>query len=137
MNKEEFAYLAGIIDGEGSIVLHRDPKSRKIWGDMTVYNSPEELISWIQKRFGGRIYHTWTREDSISTKPCFMLRWNGKDAGKLLPKLLPYLIIKKQKALALYDLSSTKQVCGRGYEARKLKREIGQVIYNSFKQGGS
>ena len=116
----EWAYLAGILDGEGSICLHKDGRDGRIWGEMSIYNTSSELVKWIEERFGGRIYRYDTRK-----KDMMVIRWNGEKSKELIPHLLPYLIIKQEKALSLLALAEVSSFRGNG----KRDREAQEMIY--------
>ena len=97
MTKLERAYLAGIVDGEGSICLvrsHARSSHRHVYPTLRVCNTSEELLEWIQMRCGigtvsmqkneyGRIYH-WQAASN--------------DAIKILAQIKKYLIIKQDQA---------------------------------------
>jgi len=127
----DFAYLAGIIDGEGSIVLHQDPRDRRVWGEIQISNTSEYLVSWILLKFGGRVYTaSQSRKNSVSysKKQVYLIRWNGKQSKDLIPRLLPYLTIKKEKALLLLRLVEIP----RPQKSSKKHKEIQNMIYREF-----
>lgn len=81
----EAAYLAAIIDGEGSITEHH---GRPV---VYVYNTSEALMRWLSERIGGRYRVT----DMRGRQPCHT--WNvaaACDVAYLLRRVRPYLIIK-------------------------------------------
>lgn len=53
----EAAYLAEIIDGEGSIMLTRMHKGENRRPCITISSSDKELLIYIQKIAGGSIYN--------------------------------------------------------------------------------
>jgi len=95
MRDTDLAYMAGIVDGEGSINLikassrHRHPAG-EIYAQLGVTNTNEWVIRWFQYTFGGSI--------NKDKKGCY--RWNvtHRKAAKILRVLLPYLRIKKPQA---------------------------------------
>ena len=131
MNEQELAYLAGIIDGEGSICIHKDSRDGRIWGEVTVYNTSQELISWIHERFGGNIYDCESRAEQYGTKRNLIIRWSGRDAAEFLPSLIPYLVIKKEKAKLLYDLTQVSKFSSNGQNRKEQ-----ETIYEMFKELG-
>lgn len=54
INKTELAYMAGILDGEGSVGLYLCKKSYRYPG-ITVCNTVRELVEPFKKYFGGSI----------------------------------------------------------------------------------
>jgi hypothetical protein len=123
----EWAYLAGILDGEGCIYLKKNKPHGSIIGAIEIANTSNELATWIMSRFGGKIY--FKKSYPGNSKPCYTIRWNGREAGSLLPNLLPYIVIKKRKAELLSALTSITP-----FQAGKaLKPEIKEVqnmLYN-------
>ncbi|MHC1636323.1 MAG: sigma factor-like helix-turn-helix DNA-binding protein [Candidatus Methanospirareceae archaeon] len=93
---EIFAYLAGIVDGEGSIRLHRRRRKSIGYGlEVVVTNTNRELIDWLYTNFKGYI-EKHEREGNHKTTYKWTVR--GINAYRLLKKMLPYLIIKKPQA---------------------------------------
>lgn len=45
----ELGYLAGLIDGEGSITVRRDQAT------LLIYNTDQRLLSWLQEHVGGNV----------------------------------------------------------------------------------
>lgn len=96
----ELAYLAGIIDGEGSISTlkkqrHSASRTGRRWV-VTVANTHEPLLQWLLS-FGGAIHSNGP--SSLSKRPCW--RWQVvamRDSLALLESIRPYLRIKAEKA---------------------------------------
>jgi len=82
-------YIAGMIDGEGTI---RSRPSRK---DVRIYNNNFEMLSIVQVFSGGRI---------SKNKDGLVLNYRKEEQRWLLPQIIPYLIIKKQKAIDLLKI---------------------------------
>ena len=100
--KWKLAYLAGIIDGEGSISFVKSTGSWKGTAvRVSVKNTDLKLIRWLKDNFGGYI-----QEDRYGLKehPNWKIRYKwGTDATlevlELLKRVFPYLVIKKDLAL--------------------------------------
>lgn len=114
MQPEILAYLAGIIDGEGTIFLQIDTRNNKnyrTWS-VSVANTDKTLIDWLQSNFGGKV-NSWAND-----RPRFgkkqLWRWYLGRKERILPLLsdiLPYLIIKREKAeMAVKELSTVVSV---------------------------
>ena len=110
----EWAYLAGIIDGEGSIVLsHRGARSSNSYECcVSVVNTDFNLIDWINGTFGCHIYLDERGSNPNSNryghKPIHRAAWHGKeDIYRILSGVLPYLIIKHAVAEVLITFAST------------------------------
>lgn len=93
----ELAYLAGIIDGEGSFSLKRRRDQSGMWpSQLCVGNTDMRLMDWLKSHFGGNF--------SIETRPNPkhkpVGRWtaSAKDIAPIVQAVLPYLVIKKSQA---------------------------------------
>lgn len=63
MNVEKWAYLAGLIDGDGCIRLaftsgttNKGSKRQDLFLLLQVTNTSAELMDWLQKTFEGKVY---------------------------------------------------------------------------------
>jgi hypothetical protein len=103
---EELAYMAGIIDGEGTIgARHRSNGKGRRYHDfmMSIASTDARLIDWIHERFGGsRDYRD--QRDSVRHKPLYRVSWAGKQGAAIAEACLPYLVIKKEQALLYLEL---------------------------------
>lgn len=84
-------YLAGIIDGEGSI---RSSAGRPF---VAVYNTSEEIMDWLSSNVGGPLARP---SDLRGRVPCFTWRINAAlDVYAVCSATLPHLIAKRDDAL--------------------------------------
>ena len=97
LTNEEAAYLAGIIDGEGSI----DIRGNKVI--IYVGNTDIDMMRWLQQ-IGANVYEV-RATSSISRKRFYT--WNvtrRADVRAVLRRVLPYLIIKREKAIRAMEV---------------------------------
>jgi hypothetical protein len=101
----DIGYIAGIIDGEGTITILKNRDNRNRSGYcyrqvVQVANTNRDVIEWLRQTTGlgyvavcngnnGRKFYAW--------------RIHGKDASKLLPIILPCLKIKRKNAELLLE----------------------------------
>lgn len=97
--KEKLAYLAGLIDGEGTITLLPTYPDRGIYATyLIISNSDDNLINWLTKNFGGVVKEVNQKNSKIRpTKKCFNWILRTKKAAEVIEKCLPYLIVKNHK----------------------------------------
>ena len=89
------AYLAGIIDGEGSIILYRREKAASL--RLSVCNTNEDLVRWCQEK---------TAVGNITTNQFTNGRWkdrsqwltNSRSAQSIIVQIRPHLIVKPAQA---------------------------------------
>lgn len=98
MKKTEAAYLAGIVDGEGSISMTRVGGKRRhaYWRIvLVVSNCDRELIEWLEQ-WGGATMYDMNRGPNKRPQH----RWTivGNALREMLPKIQPFLIIKAERA---------------------------------------
>ena len=134
---EDVAYLAGIVDGEGSICIKRqdaqyNPQFKLL---LRVMNTSRDLIDHLQGIFGGHVHQMKqvTREKTL-----YELWWAGYDAKPLLELLVPYLVIKKEQAELGIDFQNfvAKRHESRGLKAKQseLDIEVQDVLYECAKE---
>lgn len=113
-HNENIAYLAGIIDGEGSIgIEHLSPtKNRRkdyYVCRLTVINTYEPLMKRLVSTFKGQYD---TRKRIEGRRICY--RWHvfGEDLEKALQMILPYLDEKLPQAKKLLEYRATVRKTG-------------------------
>lgn len=107
----ECAYLAGIIDGEGSIYIGKfigNRRSPHYQTNIEVSNTSEELIDWLHSTFGGaRSEYTPNQTPKNSRKKVY--RWSAwSDQVEHLCELIqPYIVIKKRQVEVMIIMRKT------------------------------
>jgi hypothetical protein len=111
---EQLAYLAGIIDGEGSIYIGNfssNPKTgtKYYQTNIEITNCDKNLMDWLINTFGARIYeYTKKQMPKNSTRETYY-RWiaTGERVTHLIDVLMPYFIVKKQQAEIMKKMRAT------------------------------
>ena len=106
---ETLNYLAGILDGEGSIgIEHLSPTKNRIKDyyvcRLCVINTSLVLVNWLKERFKGQIN---IRKQIANHKICY--RWHifGSDLEAMLKAVIPFLKIKHQQAQLVIQYRET------------------------------
>ena len=91
---EKLAYIAGLVDGEGSIAIKKDQ------AQVMVYNCFEPVMIWLKENVGGnyRVAHRNGRTPNYC--------WNiggAKNVYFFLQALRPYIIIKSAQLETVYN----------------------------------
>jgi hypothetical protein len=98
LKKVEKAYIAGFIDGEGSILWNEDkPKTNPA---IFIANTDRGVLEWVKKRFikGGLSIHK-RKYRNPKYKPLYQFYIHGiKNVYDILRAIIPYLVIKKAQA---------------------------------------
>ena len=121
-DKAKYAYLAGIIDGEGCISIGAGKKETCINYNalLLVQNTSKELIDWIQEHFGGQVY--LSKKATEKTKTAWMWRFTKKkDIELILLAVLPYLVVKREQAKILLNFVRMERT--ENSELRRLAYE--------------
>ena len=132
---EEITYLAGIIDGEGTIYLQRLIRNSYInwYPRFQIVNTNVNLMMWIHKTFGGHLYGKDRSNHNKNWKYQYEWCTNRKIIDLLLPKILPYLIVKKEQAELMLEFRKTFV---KKYGRSKIPKDIyehREQIFNKIK----
>jgi hypothetical protein len=99
---ETLAYIAGIVDGEGTIIISKTTKKRYgliaptyvAW--LRVGNTNERLIRFLDGTFKGSVITR--RLPNPRHKRCYVWQLTGVRARDVLRLIRPYLVLKGQQA---------------------------------------
>ena len=95
----QLAYIAGLLDGEGSLYIGRYPrKGNRSLGYrayMTISNTHVPTLQWVKSIMGGKIV------EMAKKGGCYSLTFTTNTIREWLPELLPYLLIKDSQAKVL------------------------------------
>nr|CAB4126350.1 Homing endonuclease, LAGLIDADG [uncultured Caudovirales phage] len=114
------AYLAGIIDGEGSIYIGNfssNPKTgaKYYQTNMEITNTSKPLMDWLMNTFGG-LLNKYTEKQSPKNHRQEYWRWiaTGDRLTHLCELILPYLICKKRQCEIMLKMRATYIGNGKG-----------------------
>jgi len=128
-DESKWVYLAGIIDTEGSIGLSRVKGHRKWCGRfyvpyVLIMNTNKEFIDFLVTNYGGG-YHAKARQNGWGRKEIWGWKVRANLMREILPKVKPYLIIKKRQAdfvlQALDIISEDKHLTRECYKSKLLE----------------
>jgi len=115
-------WAAGFFDGEGSIGIRKDSKTRHYYLHLTVAQVDVASLQVIQSLFGGRINQREKRTEKRRAISSWRLASQG--ARQVLEALLPFLIVKRRQAELAIDLcNDTANRWGVVTEEEVAKRE--------------
>ncbi len=127
MSTTAYAYAAGIIDGEGTIGIWKEARSRNSSGyrfriALEVSNTKEQLIDWFAEQFGG--FKAKSNKGNDKHQPLWKWRCTTSEIPFVLAKIEPYLLIK-QNQLQLAKRFVAVQV---QFNQRSGKRQGGEAL---------
>lgn len=109
----DLAYLAGLIDGEGSIcIFHSTGITKgKRYGRLrlilNIYNNHYDTLSWVHNMFGGTLRRVSRNREEWTTSYVWQTGW--QNAAIILVSCRPYLKIKKQQADLFIECAATSK----------------------------
>ncbi len=128
--KTELSYMAGIIDGEGYITAIYTPKTRRFNPYVGVTSTDRILVDWIKNRFGGYVYERQTPKEHPHYKKKYEWVARQSDIDTILPEIIPYLVIKKDRAIVFLEFRETFK--NRAYW--KVPEEVEKVRHSLFRK---
>ena len=132
MNGEDkkYCYLAGIIDGEGTIgvylgsIKRKDACYRNYTVQLSIANTNYLLMEFLKSNFGGHIMFRSATKDN--GKVVYMWRARLDEIRFILPRVIPFLILKKEQAKIVVEfLDILKKV-------KELKKRKNSPELDSF-----
>lgn len=116
----EIAYLAGIIDGEGSIYIGNfssNPKTgaKYYQTNIEVSNTDKTLIDWLIATFGGLVTQYTEKQTPINSRK-EVWRWtaSGDRVTHICELIYPYLICKRRQCEIMLKMRATYTGNGKG-----------------------
>lgn len=134
MKDWEAAYIAGIVDGEGSILLTRIHRNEFRRPCITIASTDIELLEFVQSIIGGVIVRKKNYKPTIH-KNSFALNLKSKrDVLYTLKCIYPYLRVYVKKRRALYILENYDSVTRRNgkykNEEKLEKMKFEEIFFN-------
>ena len=123
VSQEFWIYLAGMIDGDGSIMIntHKDHKAKRgyCWEiNVKVSNTQKVFLEALKKTVGGSVSRCGPSQYGI--RPVYQWKIGGNTARVTLDRIYPYLIIKKKQCMwAMQALEITIGHRRKGYDQVK------------------
>ena len=93
----DYAYLAGIVGGEGYIALHQPGRGHgRPRPQFEVSSTDPELIDWLKSTIGG--WCPQPRPAHGNNKTEYRWRCSGKEAAYIAQYVSPYMRIERKRA---------------------------------------
>lgn len=133
----ELAYMAGIIDGEGTISLHvhgsmggTSMRVGRVTLFVSVPNTSMALMRWIADRWPASISRLLRSEKEPNKKMAYRWALNANNALHFLDEVYPYLLIKRPQAKLAIRFQRYLQYKGkiRGERQTRLQQEFALAV---------
>lgn len=117
---EKLAYLAGIIDGEGYIGIHKIHPTNKAHSPsyslrLDIANTDEKLVLWLKDNFGGKIYK---QVRCPNCNPSWYWTLGSKKTFLLLRKVKDLSVIKQNQITLAIEFQ--KKTIGHFYRWKPI-----------------
>lgn len=134
------AYIAGFFDGEGSVCVAITTTSTRANGKKypkalvtaTVGQTDLRVLTWIKSLAGGTI-HLQKQNQNAGRLPCWVLVWAGYALDNILPQLMPYLKVKRERAEIALEMRKTIGKPGRGLPVTQENVEARLKLVQDFR----
>lgn len=113
MEKWEAAYIAGIIDGEGSITLTKNHKNEMRRPLISISSNDLDMLTYIQNLVGGNIIRKKNYNPLKHQNSYLLSIKSKKEVFTLLEEISPYLRITKKRKRAVLILERYNKVTPR------------------------
>ena len=108
----KYAYIAGLIDGEGTITLYKSGKESKFrYPIISMSSTSMELLEFVKNTLGGHIISKKSYESYH--KESWEWRIKGCSAISSLGKITPYMVEYKKVARAKHIIEKYNEVTMR------------------------
>lgn len=111
----EAAYMAGIVDGEGSLTIGNYSANKKTGVPhyqtmLKISNTDFSLLDWVMNTFGGR-YHAYSEKQTPKNSRQKYFYWiaTGNRLTHILQTIYPYSIVKKEQIEIMLAIRATYQ----------------------------
>ena len=122
LEEVEKAYLAGIVDGEGTVTLSRHNKNETPAPSVSVANNNLDMLKWIKSKVGGVIISKKKSKPHHNNSYAWSICQNR--AIEFLGEIKQYLIIKKPQAdLIIQKYKSVTHRAGK-YTPAMLEKKM-------------
>ncbi|MGD6961343.1 LAGLIDADG family homing endonuclease [Fictibacillus phosphorivorans] len=126
MKEWDAAYLAGVIDGEGSIMLTRMHKKEFRRPCISIASTDLELLQYVQSLTGGIVIGKKNYQPNIHKKSFTLTIKKKNTVFSILNQIVPFLRIDKKRNRALFILGEYNRVTSRNgkYTTDQLNQKL-------------
>jgi transposase len=120
LSETDKAYIAGILDGEGSISILHDKRRRDPYVCIHIYNTSRDLMEWLSKKLNIEYRVKQDKQARASRRTCYEIQVvRFLDVVELLKALVPYLIVKR--SIAEHALELSMEILNKAKEEGRVK----------------
>ena len=137
LSETEKAYIAGMLDGEGSVGIRQDSNYNTYSLGLEIYFSSKEFEDWISQKLQGEVkfkiytYNPGNEKNKVGKGISIL----GKEAQKFLEFIKGYLVIKKNQCFVALNFP----IVGQGQhttEQQKLDQASWYLVMKDLNKKG-
>ncbi|MGL4873230.1 MAG: LAGLIDADG family homing endonuclease [Clostridium sp.] len=132
MTESEKAYIAGIIESKGSIMLLRDNNSKFPSPNVSISSTALELLEYIYNTLGSGSIRKRKGHSLDEYKDYYEFTLKRDDAIYFLNSIYPYLITPLKKSRANLIISKYKDLTPRNGKYTPEMVRLKEDFYNEF-----
>jgi len=134
MKAKHYAYLAGLIDGDGCVDAYVAQSDGSTWYRvyLAVNSVEHKVIKRLEELFGGKGH----KRERPHYKHGFIWEWKlivKQDVNDLIEQMIPYLVLKREQARLAVQFLNLPRGCPKDREA--LIREIQRLNQKETSEG--
>lgn len=119
MKEIDLAYTAGMLGGEGSIIISSSKRNYSTTTHslrVVICNTQRTLMDWLLRHYGGHVHPLRRIPDKQRPNEKVVWTWGkaGIEAGEFLKPLMPYLLLKRKQVELAIEFSGLVRVKGKG-----------------------
>lgn len=101
MNEIDLAWLAGLLEGEGSFFMQRNTQPSGVYRYpfITVNMTDRDVIERVAEIFDSTVYEFKQIYGTSSKKQAYRTQINGSRAAELMRLLLPYMGVRRSEKI--------------------------------------
>jgi len=133
----DYAYLAGLFDGEGCIYLYHTTKEYLAL-EVRLGVVQKYIAQYYQLAFGGSIHtENYLHKDCYRRRPMWYWQAPSLIAERFLKSVYPYLIIKKPQAEVALKFQAAKGNKGRRFHRGEIRviEEAQKILISNMNNG--
>ena len=116
-------YVAGLLDGEGTILIYRVKDYYQL--SVRITNTDLKVLESLKNLFGGDI-GSKCEKVSKRTRPCWTWQIQGPKSAELLIELYPYMLVKREQARLALEFQTHKQLLMREGAPKEVRVRLGE-----------
>ena len=127
----EFAYLAGLLDGEGHIAVHHNLMKDAYYAVVHIANTDYRVVDWLSHRFDVRVYEKKASQ-KLNHRTGYLIHFRQYQMLEILEGVQPFIVIKEEQVCLTIKFLQIHRTNKRKVSLRLAKYVEFSEIYKQF-----